>query len=171
MERLTAEMLDPYAKEKHFTLKGCPDQCARNCFGCKVLMQAIDRLAAYEDTGLEPEQVLELKSFTQGGIRKADEGWLHVQELLQAEKGGRLVVLDEKIALSMCAGARAIENNKRLFGVIYGYDIFGVRRGPKEISYYEAAKKLREIAEPVLDREEAEAALTWKGDTHETDPV
>lgn len=84
-------------------------------------------------------------------------------ELADADKDGRLVVLDEKIALSMCAGARAIENNKRLFGVTYGYDIFGVCGGPKEISYYDAAKKLREIAEPVLDREEAEAALAGKG--------
>ena len=51
------------------------------------------RLAAYEDTGLEPEQVMELKSFTQGGIHKVDDGWKHVQDLLQAEKEGRLVVL------------------------------------------------------------------------------
>ena len=49
-----------------------------------------DRLAAYEDTGLEPEQVLELKSFTQGGIHKIEDGWKHVQELLQAEQDGRL---------------------------------------------------------------------------------
>ena len=55
----------------------------------------IDRLAAYEDTGLEPEQVLELKSFTQGGIHKIEDGWKHVQELLQAEQDGRLVVLGE----------------------------------------------------------------------------
>ena len=53
------------------------------------------RLAAYEDTGLEPEQVMELKSFTQGGIHKVDDGWKHVHELLQAEQEWRLVVLDE----------------------------------------------------------------------------
>ena len=53
------------------------------------------RLSAYEDTGLEPEQVLELKSFTQGGIHKIEDGWKHVQELLQAEQDGRLVVLGE----------------------------------------------------------------------------
>ena len=55
----------------------------------------LNRLAAYEDTGLEPEQVAELKSFAQGGIHKVDDGWKHVQELLQAEQDGRLVVLDE----------------------------------------------------------------------------
>lgn len=58
-----------------------------------LLEKQIDRLAAYEDSGLEPEQVLELKSFTQGGIHKIDDGWKHVQELLQAEQDSRLVVL------------------------------------------------------------------------------
>ena len=55
------------------------------------------RLAAYEDTGLEPEQVMELKSFTQGGIHKVDDGWKHVQDLLQAEKEGRMVFLPCKV--------------------------------------------------------------------------
>ena len=54
-----------------------------------------ERLKEYEDTGLEPEQVMELKSFTQGGIHKVDDGWKHVQELLQAEQDGRLVVLEK----------------------------------------------------------------------------
>lgn len=52
-----------------------------------------ERLKEYEDTGLVPEQVLELKSFMQGGIHKVDDGWKHVQDLLQAEQDGRLVVL------------------------------------------------------------------------------
>ena len=55
------------------------------------------RLAAYEDTDLEPEQVMELKSFTQGGIHKVDDGWKHVQDLLQAEKEGRMVLLPRKV--------------------------------------------------------------------------
>lgn len=53
----------------------------------------MNRLSAYEDSGLEPEQVIELKNFTQGGIHKVDDGWKHVQDLLQAENEGRLVVL------------------------------------------------------------------------------
>lgn len=70
----------------------------------------------------------------------------HIRDLLQAEQDGRLVVLDEKTALSMYAGARAIENNKRLFGATYVYDIFGKQGGPKEISYFDAANNLRNIA-------------------------
>ena len=61
------------------------------------LIDAANRLAAYEDTGLEPEQVMELKSFTQGGIHKVDDGWKHVQDLLQAEQDGRLVLLPCKV--------------------------------------------------------------------------
>ena len=57
----------------------------------------MQRLKEYEDTGLEPEQVVELKSFTQGGIHKIDDGWKHVQDLLQAEQDGRLVVLPCKV--------------------------------------------------------------------------
>ena len=59
----------------------------------------------------------------------------------------------------MCAGARAIENNKRLFGASYCYDVFGKRGGPKEISYYEASNHIRDVEESVLEREEEEAAL------------
>ena len=59
------------------------------------LIDAANRLSAYEDTGLEPEQVMDLKSLIHGGIHKVDDVWKHVQDLLQAEQEGRLVVLDE----------------------------------------------------------------------------
>ena len=55
-----------------------------------------------------------------------------------------------KMALAMFAGARAIENNKRLLGASYCYDVVGLCGGPHEISYYEAAKTLREAAGKAL---------------------
>ena len=76
--------------------------------------------------------------------------------LAQAEKDGQLVFITEKMALAMIAGARAIEKNKRLQGVIYNYDIFGELGAPKEISYFEAAKVLREAAEAALEERNAE---------------
>ena len=129
--------------------------------------QTWERLKEYEDTGFDPEEIADfMKRWEQtveiGGMLKKyciD----HIRDLLHAEQDGRLVVLDEKTALCMCAGARAIENNKRLFGASYCYDVFGKRGGPKEISYYEASNHLRDVAEPVLDREEAEAALAQEG--------
>lgn len=116
-----------------------------------------ERLAAYEDTGLEPEDMK--KAFNEDATLKLAGQILGVtpgrlRELAQAEKEGRLVFITEKMALAMTAGARAIEKNKRLQGVIYNYDVFGKLGAPKEISYFEAAKVLREAAEAALEERE-----------------
>lgn len=125
-------------------------------------------LQEFRKIGLEPEEIKEFRELCTDEVvelarilhKAMESGEVdHLRDLLQAEQDGRLVVLDEKTALSMYAGARAIENNKRLFGATYVYDVFGKHGGPKEISYYEASNHLRDVAEPVLDREEAEAAL------------
>ena len=47
-----------------------------------------------------------------------------------------------KLQTAVLAGARAIENNKRLQGAIYCRDVFGDN---EEVSYYEAAQLLREL--------------------------
>ena len=65
------------------------------------LIDAANRLAAYEETGLEPEQVMELKSLIHGGIHKVDDVWKHVQDLLQAEHDGMLVVLPAKTVFEL----------------------------------------------------------------------
>ena len=109
MERLTSKYwrnLDPWETcgQDNYCKRGCHEQggCTKGC----IVPRIYARLSAYEDTGLEPEQVLELKSFTQGGIHKIDDGWKHVQELLQAEQDGRLVVLPSRTVweLTMDAG-------------------------------------------------------------------
>ena len=53
----------------------------------------------------------------------------------------------DKSILALLAGARAIESNKRLSCAAYVYDIFG---SAQEISYYDAAKLLRDEAERQL---------------------
>ena len=58
---------------------------------------------------------------------------------------GRLVVLDDRTALAIAAGARAIRENKRLVGTKYVYDVFGKNGGPYEISYHEASEILAAI--------------------------
>lgn len=50
-----------------------------------------------------------------------------------------------KLQLAMCAGARAIENNKRLDGSTYVYDVFSDDK--QSISYREASQVLRENGE------------------------
>lgn len=61
-------------------------------------MTDFELLAAYRDTGLEPEEIkdLELKVATLETIEKMYDGLGHpdyLRELVQAEKNGRLVVL------------------------------------------------------------------------------
>ena len=122
-----------------------------------------DRLAAYEDTGLEPEQILELKSFTQGGVHKADEGWLHVQALLQAEKDG-LIPPCKRGDVVYC-----IRHNPRTGYRVKPLNVCTVTVwGPGHFTIF--TTKEDTLGKTVfLTREEAEAAL--KGGTHETDPV
>lgn len=126
----------------------------------------VDRLAAYEDTELDSEDFK--KAFNEDAVVKlAAQALGTTPERLRDEDKARdegRVVVDKKTALAMAAGARAIENNKRLWGVTYGWDIFGECGGPKEISYYEAAQRLREISEPELTRAEAESAIGGGGD-------
>ena len=67
----------------------------------------IDRLAAYEDTGLEPEEIkVHEAAKYNAGYYHGDEDrcrWIekelgpidHLRDLLQAEQDGRLVVLGE----------------------------------------------------------------------------
>lgn len=56
------------------------------------------------------------------------------------------------LALAMLAGARAIETNRRCAGATYIRDPFGENDGPLELSYYEAAKTLREEGEGLLEK-------------------
>ena len=66
-------------------------------------------------------------------------------DLLNADDAGRLLALDDRTALAIAAGARAIRENKRLVGTKYVYDVFGKNGGPYEISYHEASEILAAI--------------------------
>jgi len=60
--------------------------------------------------------------------------------------------IDEGMAIAMLAGARAIEQNPRkYFGTTFVHDYFG--ENPKEITYHDAARKLREEAEAALAKD------------------
>ena len=63
-----------------------------------AMYQILTRLAAYEDSGLEPEDLK--KAFNETAILKLAAQALsttpdHLRDLIQAEQDGRLVVLDE----------------------------------------------------------------------------
>ena len=137
---------------------------------CKERDELKKRLSAYEDTGLEPEQVLELKSFTQGGIHKVDDGWKHVQDLLQAEKEGRMVVLPSKTVweLTMDAGPDCdMKCPVDIFDEALGCDFCS---RAKQFAYERPCtqERLKGLGKTVfLTREEAEAAMAQEGDSEQ----
>ena len=89
MERLT---------EKHFGNEGyymkCSEDChaPQDCIDCAAFDKLVDRLAAYEDTGLEPEAFK--KAFNEGALLKLTAQHLgttpdRLREWAKADKEGR----------------------------------------------------------------------------------
>ena len=66
--------------------------------GSDELLYAIaNRLAEYEDTGLEPEKIVFLKNVVDDAFSDKPEFTEQIRELLRAEKDGRLVILPCKV--------------------------------------------------------------------------
>ena len=99
MERLT---------EKHYLGTDHYMKCSGNCnvdmdcIDCPSFDRLVERLAAYEDTGLTPERCAEFARADAEGryivMRDAEqEGVARLRELAEADKDGRLVVLPCKV--------------------------------------------------------------------------
>ena len=61
------------------------------------IIDALNRLAEYEDTRLEPKKIMFLKNVVDDAFSDKPEFTEHIRELLWAEKDGRLVVLPCKV--------------------------------------------------------------------------
>lgn len=62
MERYTRKH---YGENGYYII--CSENCETlNCGDCGILDKIVDRLAAYEDTGPEPEEIIELKARMEG---------------------------------------------------------------------------------------------------------
>lgn len=127
MERLTSE-INGRAVPVKFDLDFTLDMTQRDWRG---LQEIFDRLAAYEDTGLEPEEIrdsiggispicVQCDGKTSDGvvtekcgypddITKCLEQSKHLCELAQAEKEGRLVVLPCEIGSPVYSHARKLD--------------------------------------------------------------
>ena len=73
----------------------CAEECTKmdmDCIDCRDYQDAIDRLAAYEDTGLEPEEVP-----TALEMAKMYAAFKELDNYRQAESEGRLIVLPCKV--------------------------------------------------------------------------
>lgn len=101
MKRLT-ERIDGWVIRK-----GCHGPC-RTCngAGCADIYRMVDRLAAYEDTGLEPGEVVAMKIVLLGRelakITDVDGVSINrICELARAEKDGRMVILPPNDPLTL----------------------------------------------------------------------
>lgn len=65
----------------------CEEQGENGCKGCPIAL-AFDRLAAYEDTGLAPEEVQQMR-------------WIPVEERLPEKQGEYIVFADGKVTTDM----------------------------------------------------------------------
>ena len=90
MERLTKAHYK--ASDGHYL--ACSEMCKReDCTAeCDHFDEAIECLAAYEDTGLSPQACIEAREI-EAGLSAEDYSIHRMVELMRADKDGRLVVL------------------------------------------------------------------------------
>lgn len=128
--------------------------------GCQYQANFVDRLAAYEDTGLTPEQCENAKVIIESAFSNDTSKAERIRELLKADKEGRVAVLPCEVGGSMLdmSDIEHPEIMKRLhFAVAYDssrgvvfyqpYDIF---RANFDAAYIqplskEAAAMLKEV--------------------------
>lgn len=115
--------------EKHYDGNGyyliCSGNCETlNCGDCGILDKIVDRLAAYEETGLEPEEVRRCLEFENICL---DEYIKHerLHELAQADREGRCVVLPCKVGQKVKVDVRTWGNIWNYRTVDYGKFLLG----------------------------------------------
>lgn len=131
------------------------------------LDQAMMRLAAYEDTGMEPEQCENAKIIIESAFSDDTSKSERIRELLKADRDGRLVVLPCKVGdrLYEVTGRKTISVYKvkairvELFGLFIEWDIVEgfVWQSLSGINAEEIGKTVfltREEAEKVLEAKE-----------------
>ena len=173
MDRLTIKNwrnLDPWEMcgQDNYCKRGCHDQggCTKGC----IVPRIYGRLATYEDTGLEPQDIIsagdmakiacalhELNAYKDIGPIE------HLRDLIQAEQDGRLVVLPCKVGDHILADGR-----EAIVMWFFGYKTgrylhvqFLDNAECADIPFYEIGKNR------LSAREDAEAAMAEKGSTNE----
>lgn len=135
----------------------------------ELLYEIANRLAEYEDTGLEPEKIAFLKNVVDDAFSDKPEFTEHIRELLRAEKDGRLVVLPCKVGDTVWIKgdkfpAEIEEIRITDDGVYFAYVEYD--KGYEETEVWDNCEfTLSDIGKTVfLTREEAEKALedAWK---------
>lgn len=63
-------------------IKKCNGASSRKCDECKQERKICEKLAAYEDSGLKPEQVQKLARWYEEKLREWGKGWIDEKEML-----------------------------------------------------------------------------------------
>ena len=170
MERLTKRLEDGQAifHECHGTCGTCD---GANCY---CIGPMVDRLAAYEDTGLEPEEIERIvDAYGRGHTLRTESAERleivreiktdRLRELAKAEKDGRLEVLQCKVGDHILADGR-----EAIVVWFFGYKTgrylhaqFLDNAECADIPFYEIGKNR------LSAREDAEAAMAKKGDSEQ----
>lgn len=168
MERLTEKH---YLAEDHYMK--CSEDCNvdMDCVDCPAFDKLIERLAAYEDTGLTPERCAEFARADAEGryivMRDAEqEGVARLRELAEADKDGRLVVLPVRPVLTQsCASMLYIVDDDEIYEDSLYEAVVGMSSsGRTNVIYTTLSDQMifgqEAIGKTVfLTREEAEKAL------------
>lgn len=99
----------------HFLSDECRALGGECAHGCKWEEAAWERLAAYEDTGLTPQEVLSMKfewCAMMDALNSIGGGYTRLRELAEADKDGRLVVRPFNKALTNADRIRAATNQQ-----------------------------------------------------------
>lgn len=158
MERLT---------EKHYLATDHYMRCSEfcnvddmDCVDCPAFDRLVERLAAYEDTGLTPEQCAEYGKADREGryivLRDAEqEGVKRLRELAKADKEGRVAVLPCKVGGSMLdmndiehpeimKGLHFAVSYESVSGIIF-YTPYNIFRENIDAGYVQPLNKLKEV--------------------------
>lgn len=88
----------------HFLSDECRALGGECAHGCKWEEAAWERLAAYEDMGLTPQEVLSMKfewCAMMDALNSIGGGYTRLRELAEADRDGRLVVLPAKTVFEL----------------------------------------------------------------------
>lgn len=131
-----------------------------------VTQEVIDRLAAYEDTGLEPEEVAKIREDVENGYMKSTArrygiSVARLRELAQADREGRCVVLNMPRKPLVWG-----DGDKNTCLCPYcGRDLMGIPYGERMVLQCPECGQYLDVTK-IITRAEAEAALREDTDEH-----
>ena len=170
MERLT----ELHYKKSDGYYARCSEHCNDICdCNCEKWGEIVDRLGAYEDSGLEPEEIEKNKQDVEAGYLKVTARRYGIdvsrlRELVEADREGRLVMLDEPRKPLIWGD----DNHDSILCPNCKHDLMGgfQEADSCEVPMYQCPYCGQPIdGTQALTHEEAETAL--KGENHEANPV